>query len=453
MVGNILRLTKFKQLNERSKVVAKNALISLCVKGFTILLGFAYVPLFLSTVGQRKYGILLTIISLSSFVSFFDVGIGKGLRIHLGRAIADNNRDLSKQYVSTSYFYITLLFIGFFLIYLCVSPWVDFYKVFNVSNNEVDHLNTTMMVVIASFAVNFILSLLGTIMQADQKSSTNDFLNFLSNFSSLLLCLVLKWLHLLHFNNLILIMLLLPVFMQLMYSIIYFSTSYKWLRPSLSHVKHSIRKDLLNLGFKYFLIQIVAITIFSTTNILIAQLFNVEDVATYNIGYKYYNVTVMVFSILMSPLWGAFTQAWHQGDIKWISKNLKFYTLLVVALVVVNLAQVFIFPYFIHLWLKRDIAIPGVLAASYIIYNFIFCYNDIFAHFLAGVGKVDRQLYSAIAGGVLNIPVTIYLAKHTDLGLSSILLANVICLLPSSIVTTIHTIQLLRSKKTHIQKV
>ncbi len=60
-------------------------------------------PIYLGAVGQRQYGIILTITSISNFISFFDVGIGNGLRVKLGKAIADNDLLLGKKYVSTTH--------------------------------------------------------------------------------------------------------------------------------------------------------------------------------------------------------------------------------------------------------------------------------------------------------------------------------------------------------------
>jgi len=238
----------------------------------------------------------------------------------------------------------------------------------------------------------------------------------------------------------------LPVIVPLVFSIFIFKGRYNWLSPSFSFINKGLRKDLLSLGLQFFLIQIAGIIIFTTTNILIAQLFDIGQVTTYNIAFKYYNITVIVVSILMSPLWGAFANAWHMNDVKWVVKNITFYLVITGVCIGVNLLQFSIYPYFIHFWLKREVIISGYLVFSLICYNAIFCYNDVFAHFLASVGQIKLQVYAAIAGAVINIPLTIYLAKHTSLGLSSILFANVFCLLPSSFVTTIQTIRIIREK-------
>ncbi len=446
MIQAIAGIFNINSSTSRSKAVVKNAVISLLLKGLSILLSFVFVPLYLGAVGQRQYGIILTITSVSYFISFFDVGIGNGLRSKLGKAIANEDKHLGRQYVSTAYFYVTLLFISFFLVYCFISPFVKWYKILNISVNEIPNLNSLVFIVIAIFSARFVFQLIGTIFMADQRSSLNDSISFTTSVLVVIVCYTLKALHSLSFYSLLITMVSLPLLVLIIYTFISFVTRYKWLRPSLSFVDHDIRKDLLNLGFKFFLIQMVALTIFSTTNILIAQLFDIGEVTRYNIAYKYYNITVMVYSILMSPLWGAFTNAWYKGETKWIIKNFKYYLGIILFFVFINIAQYFIYPYFIHFWLKREMAVPEILAISFILYNIVFCYNDIFAHFLASVGKIDRQVFAAVAGGIINIPITIYLAKYTQLGLSAILFANILCLLPSSVVTTIQTIQLLRPK-------
>jgi O-antigen/teichoic acid export membrane protein len=446
MLKTITSFFGANKLKDRSKLVAKNALISLILKGATILTSFIFVPLYLNSVGQRQFGIILTITSISNFISFFDVGIGNGLRVKLGKAIADGDQKLGRQYVSTSYFYVTILFTTVFLVYCLASPFIQWHKILNIPANEIHNLNVLMLFVIGLYTALFVFNLLTAVMMAAQKSFMKDLITFSSSLVIIVCCLILKGLHLLDFYKLLIIMCSVPVLSQIIYSFIFYNSQYSWLRPSLSFINHSLRKDLLGLGAKFFLIQIVALLIFSTTNILIAQLFNVSEVTRYNIAFKYYNITVIVFNILMSPLWGAFTQAWHQNDKKWITKNIKFYLLIVIGFVAINILQFFVYPYFIKLWLKREFVIPLIFAISLMLYNFILCYNDIFAHFLASIGNINKQVYAAVAGGLVNIPITIYLANHTSLGLAAILFANIICLLPSTIVTTIQTYSLLRSK-------
>jgi O-antigen/teichoic acid export membrane protein len=445
MVAKFLQSVNSK-IGGRSKIVVLNATISLLLKGFSILIGFVFVPIYLNSVGQRQYGIILTITSISSFISFFDIGIGNGLRSKLGKSIADGNKELGRRYVSTAYFYVTTFFSLVFIAYCLVAHWIHWYKILNIPTNEIKDLDKWIFIVLGCFTARFVLQLIGNVLMADQKSFINDSMQFVISLGTLLACLLLKGLNRLDFYSLLVTTCLIPVFVLSLYSIIFFSTKYRWLSPKISFIDHHVRKDLLSLGFKFFIIQIVSLVIFSTTNILIAQLFNIGEVTRYNIAFKYYNITVMIFTILMSPLWGAFTHAWFQNDLKWIRKNIINFTLIVLGFAVVNILQFFLYPFFIKVWLKQEFAISGALVISFVVYNFFFCFNNILSHFLASIGNVNKQVYAAVAGGIINIPITIYLAKYTNLGLSSILFANIICLLPSTVVTLWQTIKLLSVK-------
>ena len=63
----------------------------------------------------------------------------------------------------------------------------------------------------------------------------------------------------------------------------------------------------------------------------------------------------------------------------------------------------------------------GNLNAAYFI---IYVSNSVYIYFLNGIGKVKLQLYSAVIGMIVNIPLAIYLGKH--LGIAGVLLSSVI---------------------------
>ena len=58
------------------------------------------------------------------------------------------------------------------------------------------------------------------------------------------------------------------------------------------------------------------------TNFLILRYFGGTEVTAYNVSYKYFNVLMMVWSILISPLWVGFTDAITKNDFKWITNVL-----------------------------------------------------------------------------------------------------------------------------------
>ena len=93
----------FNQGHERSVKAKKQFGYSFIVKAMSIAIGLAFVPLLLNVLDAERYGIWLTISSIITWFTFFDIGLGNGLRNKLAEAIATGKEELARVYVSTTY--------------------------------------------------------------------------------------------------------------------------------------------------------------------------------------------------------------------------------------------------------------------------------------------------------------------------------------------------------------
>jgi O-antigen/teichoic acid export membrane protein len=435
-------------LQGRSGVVAKNALLSAFLKGGSLLVSFLLVPLCLKAVSQKEYGIIITITAVVSWISYFDIGIGNGLRNKLGKSIAENDQVLSRQYISTAYYYIIAIFASLLLVYGILHAFIEWHRILNISPTDVSGLNQAILAIITLFTLRFILQLISVILLAHQQSAMSDTILFLSGLLNISFIYILYQAGLANFYIILFSICASPVIVFAIFSLVLYTGRFKHLSPSLKFVNHALRRDLLSLGFKFFLLQIVVLIIFSTSDILIANLFKIEDVATYKIANQYYGIPLMVFQIIAAPLWGAFTNAWYQNDKKWISSTIRNMLFINLTMLLGSFFLFLLYPAITKIWLGKPNPIETIFAISLIAFNFQIAFNNIFSYFLNSIGKINLQLVTAIIGGLLNIPLTIFLAKHTNLGLASICVASICSLLPSSIVTFWQTRQLL-SRQTH----
>ena len=101
-------------------------------------------------------------------------------------------------------------------------------------------------------------------------------------------------------------------------SIVFFNSNYKLLKPSFKFVQFKHVNDLTSLGIKFFVLQVASVVIFTTDNLIITQLFGPAQVAPYSIALKYFNIAQMGFSIIITPFWSAFTEAYAKNDFGWI---------------------------------------------------------------------------------------------------------------------------------------
>ena len=69
------------------------------MKPVSMVLNLIYTPLVLGYLGDIKYGIWAIILNIISWINYFDVGIGNGLRNKLSEKISLNDHEGANKYV------------------------------------------------------------------------------------------------------------------------------------------------------------------------------------------------------------------------------------------------------------------------------------------------------------------------------------------------------------------
>src|SRR5687768_16037928 len=117
---------------ERHRRVALSAVASGLAKAVSIVAALVSVPVALSYLGVDRYGLWMTITSLSLLLSFTGMGVGNGLLNAIAEADGKGDTRLAHRYVSTAFFMLTGLAVGLGLVCAQIFPWVPWPRVFNV---------------------------------------------------------------------------------------------------------------------------------------------------------------------------------------------------------------------------------------------------------------------------------------------------------------------------------
>jgi O-antigen/teichoic acid export membrane protein len=395
----------------RSNNLKKNILFSFAFKGLNILLSLCLVPITMEFISNKNYGIWLTLSSIIGWISFFDIGLGNGLRNKFTEAIALRKIKLAKIYVSTTYAILTIIILSIMILFLFVNNFINWSKILNSSSDVGVDLNFLASVVFSCFSIQFILQLINTILIANQQPSKSAAVSFFTNLFTLIIIFILsKTIK----GNLLLVGLIysvIPVLVLIIYSFILFQGEYKQFAPSLKYIRFKFANKLTTLGFRFFIIQITAIVIFQTNNVIITQLFGPDQVTPYNIAFKYFGVISMGATIIMSPLWSAFTDAWTKKDIDWIKETVIKLQYIWLALLITGLIMLYISPIIYKTWLGNKIQISFEISLWMCIFFLISSWNMIYVQFLNGVGKISLQLISGIFGTLIIIPVSYVFAE------------------------------------------
>jgi O-antigen/teichoic acid export membrane protein len=140
-------------------------------------------------------------------------------------------------------------------------------------------------------------------------------------------------------------------------------------------------------------------------------MFGPEQVTPYSIGYKYYSVVTLMFTIIVTPYWSAITDAYTKGDLNWIKKTIKRLHYIWLAFLALLVGMFFASDYLIELWVGDEVKVTAGLSVALALYTMFFTYNSMFSSFINGVGKLRIEISRLIISTILYIPVTVFFAN------------------------------------------
>ncbi|WP_299062895.1 oligosaccharide flippase family protein [uncultured Polaribacter sp.] len=437
---------KFKLKSGRTQNIIKHISISFLYKLGAILANFLLVPLSINYLDNENYGVWLTLSSFIAWFTFFDVGLGNGLRNKLTEAITNNNLKLARGYVSSAYFTIATVSLVLFLVFFGINFFINWELVFNTSSAMDTNLNLLMIIVFGAFCLQLIVKLIETIYLANQNHSIQVKIHFITQVSLLTFVWFLTKISSTSLLIFAIIFSVLPLFVLLGLSILGFSESFKHLKPSFALWKKEYLKEIMGIGFNFFILQIAGVVLFSTDNFIVSRLFSPEEVVPYNIAFKYFSIITMVFTIIVTPYWSSFTEAFVKKDYDWIKKSVKNILRLWLIVPFILSFMLFFSDDFYRFWVGNKVNVSFSLSLSMLLFVLLFTFNMVFVFFLNGISKIRIQIIISIVSIVINIPLSIYFAKNLNLGLSGVILATTFTIGASCILSPIQYFKLINFK-------
>ncbi|MFT5252652.1 MAG: O-antigen/teichoic acid export membrane protein [Flavobacteriales bacterium] len=415
-------LNYFKN-EDRSKNIQANIVGSFFLKGISIILSLVVVPLTIDYISPYQYGVWITLSSVIGWLSFFDIGFGNGLKNKFVEAIAHGDIKLAKIYVSTTYGIMAIIISGIWLVTILVSRFVNWSEFLNVDKIENIDLYNVVFIVLTTFAFQFILGLLNTILISIQKPVITSVINVVSQLLILIGILVLTKTTAGSLTNLSLVMGGVNTIVLLLFSLYFFNTSLAKYAPSLKHVDFKYAKDLLKIGVRFFILQIVAIVYYETNNIIITKTLSPLDVTIYNLAFKYMSILGMAFGIILTPFWSAFIEASVLKDYAWMKAVKKKLYIGFSFFVVLGIILVLMSSLFYQLWFGKKVSIPLQLTILMGIWQICNMWNSLHSTLIYGFSKIKIQLICSVLVGVLNIPLTMFLCEK--LGLNGVAMSQI----------------------------
>jgi O-antigen/teichoic acid export membrane protein len=434
--AGVLRFT-----NKRSGVVAKNIVASFVIQGVALILALFTLPAYLRYFDDQKIlGVWFTILSVLSWILNLDLGLGNGLRNRLVAALSENGLVSARKYISSAY---VMIFSIVAMLALAVGVgfrFVDWNWVFGVPRESISPAVLAETVIITTVGVlfQFGLRLIVSILYALQKSAVTGLLNVATTVGMLFVVTNMD-----SGTNAEKVVLLAKASVVavnaplVIASLFVFGTSLRACIPRIRYFDRACAWDVAKFGGVFFLLQVTFMLIANTDPFLISQFAGPQHVVDYQIYSRFFFLGSTLFTLALTPVWSAVTQASTEGDYQWIALLYSRMRRMAVIAIVGLIAFCWLLPWIIHVWLgKQGIAIELRYSLVFAGLAGVLIWTGVMSSVVNGTGRLRVQLMTLSAGVLLKIPIAIFLT-HLVGSWIGVIAASVIALLPYSILQPI----------------
>ncbi|MCH1924610.1 hypothetical protein L6232_07105 [Shewanella sp. C31] len=384
-------------------------------------------PILYRTLGSETYGIWATILPIFTWLSFFDLGIGNGLRNVITECVASNEYSKARKYIANAFIVCTIVSFAVTSLLVIIFSVLYFFPNLVDLNFGEDVQYAILLVVIAAI-ISFVLGLVNNLYHSLQQS---HYVTYGQLINSCCIFLMLIPVYFDFFHNDILftaavysVSLILSLFI-LTYR---FFREHRSLLPSLLDINLNPKYMLLKVGLAFLILQLSSLIIFSSDKLIITTFVGPVETSSYDIAYKYFSVVIFMQSILTTPTWGAIADAIAKKDSTWISKAVKIQLFGFSVILMVLLGMLVFSETAFKVWIGSDFDITRSILLWMVIFIVVMSWNNIFSALLSGAGILKFQVYLALLAVLINVPLSISLLLYYKLSAESVLISSSISL-------------------------
>jgi len=153
---------------------------------------------------------------------------------------------------------------------------------------------------------------------------------------------------------------------------------------------------------------------------------------------------MMIYTIFLSPLWPAFTDAYTKRDYKWMKNIYKKMSMVFVVSAIAVIGMMVISPFVYKIWIGEEISIPIIMTIVVGIYMIIHSWDSLQVNMINGIGAVKLQTYITSLGLIIHIPLSLFLGKF--IGAVGVVCSMILINILYSVMFTIQINKLLNNK-------
>lgn len=387
--------------------------------------GLVTIPLAIDGLGRERFGVWLTVSSVTVLLGSADLGLGNALITAVAAADGRGDTQARSQLVASAFaglLGVAALIMAFGSGLALLVDWNDLFGISTTLASPAE-LQTAMLATVAGVAVGVAASVGPRTQEGMQQGATVAIwqvggaatqVGFVSLCWRLDLGLVAYCMA--------------PVAASAVGSIAASAALFVTrpdLRPRFGAVHVERIRDITRTGFVYFVLAISAIVAYQIDTLVIASRLGADSAATYGVAYRVMGFASLLTGVFLTPFWPAYAEARAAGDVEWVratfrrTLRLSFMSCAVLGGVLFAAA-----PFLIRIWTDDAIQVPRTLLIVLFIFALEMGLSIPLAMLLNGLAHIKLQAVLSIIMAAVNLILSILLADK--LGISGPPLATVI---------------------------
>jgi O-antigen/teichoic acid export membrane protein len=186
-----------------------------------------------------------------------------------------------------------------------------------------------------------------------------------------------------------------------------------WLLPRLALIERSAISELFNSGSSFFLIQVAAVVVFSSDNIVVSHYLGAAEVTPYSVTWRLVGLAAVLQSLIFPALWPAYAEAYARGDYGWIRRT---FSLTMRGTLAINVGFVMLLMFFgrimIRVWAGPTAVPTFPLLLAMAGWALISGFMSVESCLLAALNRTREQAFLSIVAAVVNLSLSIALVRH-----------------------------------------
>ena len=365
-------------------------------------------PLAVRYLGAERYGVWATITTTAVWINLLDLGIANTLTNNISRAYAlDDKRAAARAF--TNALVLTAGMAGVAgLASAMLFPHVNWSRLLNVSPKvSAAEVKYTAAAAVALTLLALPCNLIGKVLAGYQELHRNNYAicaGALGSLCGLGLGIAL------HVSMPALFVMSVGCMTDASVVMLVLVTAFqkRWLLPRPSLIQVYAMRELLHSGSSFFLIQVAAVIVFSSDNLIVSHYLGASEVTPYSITWRVVGFVALLQSLFFPALWPAYAEAYAKRDYGWIRRT---FAITMTGTVTLNLFCVTVLlacgRNLIRLWAGSAAVPTWPLLVAMSIWALVNGFMSVESCLLAALNRIREQAVLSIVAAGLNVVLSV----------------------------------------------